>query len=145
MKVIKNELMVACDVDDTILMWDNPTVNGPGKLAVSFAGGVVYLTPHHYHVDLLRMYKERGYHVTVWSANGWRHAERACKVLGIEDVVDVVQCKLMKHMDDNPNAESVIGPRVFCQDLTKPPSSSGTLIIKSDGLIPMTGGISFGK
>lgn len=127
MKVIKNELMVACDVDDTILMWDTPHLQGPNKVEIAFADGVVYLTPHQYHIDLLRMYKERGYHITVWSANGWRHAERACIALGLTDVVDVVQCKLMKHMDDSEDAGGILGPRVYCADLTKKPATFPSL------------------
>ena len=63
MKVIEYENVVACDIDDTILMWDNPTINGSGKLPIEFAGGTVYLTPHNYHVDLLKMYNQRGYYI----------------------------------------------------------------------------------
>lgn len=127
MKVIKYETVVACDIDDTILMWDNPTVNGPGKLPIKFAGGTVFLTPHNYHVDLLKMYRERGCYIIFWSANGWQHAERAVVALGIEDLADGVhghiQCKLSKHLDDNDNAASILGPRVYCNDLTKPVES----------------------
>jgi hydroxymethylpyrimidine pyrophosphatase-like HAD family hydrolase len=123
MNVIENELVVGCDVDDTILMWDKPNDPGAGKLEVDFAGRKVYLTPHQYHVDLLRSYHERGYYIIIWSANGWRHAKQAAKLLGLEDLVSgkngQVQVKLTKHMDDNPNAESIVGPRVYCADLTK--------------------------
>jgi len=123
MNVIENELVVGCDVDDTILMWKEPTIPGPGKLEVDFAGKKVYLTPHQYHVDLLRSYNERGYYIIIWSANGYRHAKQAAKVLGLEDLVSGknghVQVKLTKHMDDNPHADSILGPRVYCEDLTK--------------------------
>ena len=123
MKVIKYETVVACDIDDTILMWDNPTVNAPGKLAIPFAGETVYLTPHHYHVQLLKMYKERGCYVIFWSANGYRHAANAVKALGLEDIADGkrghIQTKLAKHLDDNPNPASILGPRVYEADLTK--------------------------
>lgn len=123
MNVIENELVVGCDVDDTILMWDSPNTPGEGKVEIQFAGRPVYLTPHHYHIDLLRMYHERGYYIIVWSANGYKHATQAVKALGLEKLVSgkngQVQVKLTKHMDDNPNAESVVGPRVYCADLTK--------------------------
>jgi len=125
MKVIKNENMVHVDIDDTILLWDNPTVNGPGKLHIQFAGGTVFLTPHHYHVALLKTYKERGYYVVFWSANGWAHAERAVTALELQDIADGehghIQSKPCKYLDDNPDANSIMGPRVFCADLTKPP------------------------
>ncbi len=120
MKVIEHELSVFVDCDDTLVMWNNPTVAGPDKLDVRFAGKTVYLTPHQYHIDLVKMYKERGYYVTVWSANGWRHAKQVCEVLNLQDYVDVVQVKPTKYMDDNPNPGSILGPRVYEDDLTKP-------------------------
>lgn len=148
MKVIKYENSVFCDVDDTILCWINPTVNEPGKVAVPFAGKTVFLTPHQYHVDLLKMYKKRGYYVTVWSANGWEHAETACKVLELTDIVDVACGKPSKHMDDNVDAANILGPRVFCDDLTKPQiktepeynHSSTGITIYADG-VPVGGGV----
>lgn len=124
MKVIKHENIVGCDIDDTILLWDNPTVNGPEKVAMPFAGTTVYLVPHTYHIQLLEMYRERGYYIIFWSANGWRHAENAVKVLGLEHLADGknghIQTKLSKHMDDSPDSAAILGPRVFCKDFTKP-------------------------
>lgn len=120
MKVIKYENTVYCDVDFTLLSWIDPTVNGPGKVAVPFADKTVFLTPHHYHIDLLKMYKKRGYFITVWSANGWEHSETACKVLELTDIVDVAMGKPSKYLDDNPNPANILGPRVFEEDLTKP-------------------------
>lgn len=134
MKVIKNENVVPCDIDDTILMWDNPTVNGPGKLPIQFAGRTVYLTPHNYHVDLLKTYKERGYYIVFWSANGWAHAQRAVKALGLQDLADGesghIQSKPCKYMDDNP--DNILGPRVYCADLTKPEATGGTLTLTKE-------------
>lgn len=119
MMVINNELNVFIDVDQTLLLWDKPTINAEGKLAVKFAEDVVYLTPHNYHVQLVKMYKQRGYVTFVWSANGVAHAKQAVEVLGLEASVDFVLCKPTKHMDDNPNPASILGPRVFEEDLTK--------------------------
>lgn len=123
MKVIKNENIIGVDIDGTLLLWIDPAVSGPGKLAIPFAGRTVYLTPHTYHVDLLKMYHERGCYLQFWSANGYRHAVRAIEALGLEYLADGenghVQTKLCKHMDDNPNPASILGPRVFEEDLTK--------------------------
>lgn len=119
MKIIENEVLVACDIDDTVACWIEPTVPGIGKIEIEFAGKIVYLTPHQYHIDLLKMYKERGYHITMWSANGWRHAKRVVDALGLEPYVDVVQSKLTKYMDDSEDPGSILGARVFCPDITK--------------------------
>lgn len=120
MKVIESEVLVACDVDDTIASWIEPTVPGEGKIEIEFAGKKVYLTPHQYHIDLLKMYKERGYHITIWSANGWRHALRVITALKLEAYVDVLQTKLTKYMDDSEDPGGILGARVFCPDITKP-------------------------
>lgn len=120
MQVINTENNVMCDVDDTILMWDNPTIPGEGKVRALFAGEYVYLTPHTYHIQLLKMYKERGYTVFVWSANGVAHARQAVELLQIEKYVDFVMTKPAKHMDDSDNAAGILGPRVYVNDLTKP-------------------------
>lgn len=120
MQVVKNENTVFVDVDDTILMWDEPKVPGPHKIKFQFADGHVYLTPHDYHRDLIKMYRLRGYCVVVWSANGYDHAARAVGALGLEADVDFVMCKPSKHLDDNTDAASILGPRVYCANLTKP-------------------------
>ncbi len=124
MKVIKYELVVGVDIDNTLLMWDNPTINDPGKLPIEFAGKTVFLTPHTYHIDLVKTYNERGYYIIFWSANGYKHCQRAVEALGLQEYADGerghIQVKLTKHLDDNTNAASVLGPRVYEDDLTKP-------------------------
>ncbi len=146
MNIIKRELIVGCDVDDTILMWDNPTVPGIGKLEIEFAGKTVYLTPHTYHVDLLKMYNKRGYYITVWSANGYEHAVNAVTALGLQELVSGdnghIQTKLTKHMDDSTNAEGILGPRVYCDDLTK---TSKIFVPMSDSHTIILGGILNGR
>lgn len=136
MKILKNENMIGVDIDDTLLMWDNPTIDGPGKLAIEFAGKIVYLTPHTYHIDLLKMYEERGCYLIFWSANGWRHAERAVTALGLEYLADGekghIQTKLSKHMDDSTDSAGILGPRVYTKDFTKPVFSRDTATIVSN-------------
>lgn len=120
MLLVESELTVASDIDDTLVMWDNPTVPGPGKVAVQFADKTVYLTPHHYHIDLVKMYKQRGYFVIAWSANGKDHVDRVIHALGLKDYVDLGMTKLAKHMDDSLDANGILGPRVYVPDITKP-------------------------
>ena len=125
MKIIDNENVVGIDCDDTLVMWDAPTVPGPGKIAVEFAGDTVYLTPHNYHIQLVKKYQERGYYLIFWSANGAQHFSKVLTALGLDYLADGknghVQTKLCKHMDDSTNAEGILGPRVYCNDLTKQP------------------------
>jgi hypothetical protein len=118
MQTIDNEFVAGWDMDDTLVMWDNPTVDGPGKVKVPFAGGFVYLTPHNYHIQLLKLHKERGYFNIGWSANGRQHVVNVITALGVEDCIDLAMSKLTKHFDDSTGA--IIGPRIYIDDLTKP-------------------------
>ena len=124
MILAEQDQTVATDIDDTLVLWDNPTVDGPGKVAIDFAGKKVYLTPHTYHIDLIKMYKERGYFVIAWSANGKQHVDRVITALGLRDYVHLGMTKLSKHVDDCKDPGAIIGPRVFCEDLTKPVEST---------------------
>lgn len=102
MKVIDSETNVLYDVDGTLLLWTDPTVPGPEKIEFVYGGTTVYLTPHNYHINLLKSYKERGYHITVASANGFAWANTALKALNITEYVDVVMTKYLKYIDDTP-------------------------------------------
>lgn len=126
MQIIENEMIVPFDCDDTLAMWDNPTVDGPGKVKIEFADGYVYLTPHNYHIQLLKIHKQRGYVVIIWSANGRKHAERVAKALGITEYVDFVMTKFIKHFDDSTGP--IIGPRIYIDDLTKPVDSKAVAL-----------------
>lgn len=114
MKTINNETNVLYDVDGTLLLWSDPTVPGVEKIKFDYGGNNVYLTPHNYHINLLKVYKNRGYHITVASANGFEWAENAVKVLGITEYVDVVMTKYLKYIDDTPADQWM--NRVFIED-----------------------------
>jgi hydroxymethylpyrimidine pyrophosphatase-like HAD family hydrolase len=120
MNVIENENTIGIDIDNTLLLWDNPTVDGLGKVAFPYAGQTIYLTPHNYHIAVVKSHIERGYYVILWSGNGYEHARRAARVLGLDKYDIQVMSKLCKHMDDNPIASSIVGPRIFEEDLLKP-------------------------
>lgn len=123
MNILKTELIVGVDIDNTLLMWDDPSTPGKQKIEFDFADKKVYLTPHQYHIDLVKMYHQRGYYIIFWSANGWAHAEQAVKVLNLEKYATGdngrIQAKLTKHMDDSSDSQGILGPRVYCEDLTK--------------------------
>lgn len=120
MQVIDNELSIFIDIDDTILMWDSPTEPGIDKVEIEYADELLYLTPHYYHISLIKKYKQRGYTIFMWSANGFDHALKAVEALGLNDHVDFVLSKPTKHMDDSDNPGSILGPRVYVEDFLKP-------------------------
>lgn len=117
MQIIKNENVVGVDIDNTLLLWKDASNPGDNKLPISYGGQTVYLTPHNYHVAIVRSWMERGYHVIVWSANGYQHALNALTALGFQETDKIqVMTKLCKHLDDSVNPGSIVGPRVFEDD-----------------------------
>jgi len=114
MKVFENEYVVAFDVDDTLVMWDEPSQPGVGKVSFvdPYDGSFHYLTPHKKHVDLLKKYKARGMMVMVWSAGGAKWAEAVLMTLKLTEFVDVVMTKPSKFVDDL-QAHEVLGQRVY--------------------------------
>jgi len=109
---------IAFDVDQTLVKWDDDArAPGPGKIRfiVPGNGESVYLTPHKYHLFLLKTYKHRGFKVIVWSAAGGSWASEVVKVLGIESNVDLIMNKLTAFYDDLP-ADKVLGQHLYFHD-----------------------------
>lgn len=109
MRVNQSELRAEFDIDQTLIMDVSP--GELGEITINYYGEPKQKNIHHEHVSLLKSYRERGYHVTVQSANGWAHALEVITVLGLEEYVDVVQTKSTKVIDDLPNCG--YGERVY--------------------------------
>jgi predicted Zn-dependent protease len=56
-------------------------------------------------IEQLKEHKRRGHTVIVWSAGGWRWAETAVRMLGLEDYVDIAMEKPASIYDDRPLEE----------------------------------------
>lgn len=125
MTFINNESPVVVDCDGTLLLWSNPLTPGPGKIELTYGGRKVFLTPHQYHIDLLKTYHSRGFLVIVWSANGSAHAKMVVERLQLEKFADIVMSKPAKYLDDKPADEWM--KRVFTgDDLYATPNLEGT-------------------
>lgn len=112
MHVIKNELTVAFDCDDTLVLWNKENHPKAITFLCPYTKEHIRLVPHTEHIKLLKDYKGRGYNITVWSAGGWEWAETVVKTLELENYVDIVQNKMIKYVDDLPGNE-ILGTRVF--------------------------------
>lgn len=113
-----NSHVVAFDVDQTLVMWDEtPYEPGPGKLKFIMPGNnkTVYLKPHEKHLFTLKTYKPRGFQVIVWSAAGSAWVQEVIKVLGIEKNVDIGMSKLSLYYDDLP-ADQILGQHLYFHD-----------------------------
>lgn len=104
-KIVRNETVAWVDIDNTLAMWKEPTVNAPGKITVEYGGRDLFLTPHQPNIDLIKEYKNRGYFVIIHSANGFAHATRVIRALGLEDTIDLIMTKNIKVVDDKHPAD----------------------------------------
>jgi len=109
MKVIENNNMVCFDCDDTLVMWYDAIPDEELANVLIFRrpdnGLKEALLPHKVHIAMLKLFKSRGYHVTVWSAGGYEWAAEVVKVLELEQYVDTVMTKPKWVVDDLPSAE----------------------------------------
>lgn len=115
MKILEGETVVMCDIDDTILMWDNSDSDHRIKTICPYSGDIRYLRPHNRHIELLKQYKARGFTIVFWSAAGYLWAKEAVNVLGLNDIADLIMTKPMKYLDDL-QANEVLGARVYIKD-----------------------------
>jgi FMN phosphatase YigB (HAD superfamily) len=113
------------DLDSTLIEWrpseDRKEVEGTEcewrfqTLAVDGeTGRLIYkevkqedvFIPIQSNIDQLMEHKRRGHKVIVWSAGGAEWAEKAVKMLGIEDYVDLSIDKPLSIYDDKPFEEA---------------------------------------
>jgi len=113
MKVNENEFGVVLDCDNTLIMHDFQTNVGTIKIINPYDGAIHFVKIHERHKELLRQYKAKNFHITVWSNNGARWAETVVKALGLEAYVDEVRCKPIKYVDDQADAGHVVGSHVY--------------------------------
>lgn len=111
-KINNCEMIVMYDVDDTLLLWDEPDKKGKGRVEMLYVGEKKYLTPHTKHIELLKHWSQRGFSIYVWSGHGFDWATEAVTKLGLEEYVHHIMTKPCKYVDDLM-AEQVLGSRVY--------------------------------
>jgi len=116
-KVLAKDSLIACDVDNTLVMWDKDYKNpAPGKLEFDYGSEKVFLKPHGFHVTFLKHCFNRGDYVEVWSQNGYQWAQQVVEKLGLQDHVDIVRSKPTRHIDDKQSLEDIVGNRIYIED-----------------------------
>lgn len=119
MKLIENENVVFCDVDETLVVWDkeyqHEKVSRDNEIILKdpYTGDTLYLQRHMPHIRLLKQYKGRGFTIIVWSKAGCKWSEEVVKKLGLEEYVDYCMTKPDRYLDDKTNPEEIIGVRVY--------------------------------
>lgn len=108
MNVIETEMVVAIDVDGTLIR-----PNPKGSIQLPYGSTICSFEPIVEHIELLKSYKQRGFFIMVWSHGGNRHARLTLEALKLERYVDLVLTKPSKHIDDKQTIEDIVGTRIF--------------------------------
>ena len=96
MEIIKTNQLTAVDVDDTLLIHDP---NPADKSKCVMVDGICFI-PHQRHIEQIKAHKARGHTILVWSQGGEEWAEKAVKILNLEQYVDYVMDKPYWIYDD---------------------------------------------
>jgi hypothetical protein len=113
MTVIKNEQVIFCDVDDTLVMWQDPspsatmvTISDPYSLRM-------YELPiNKGNLKVLKDRKKRGSTIILWSAGGWEWAKAVAVALDLQGHVDYCMSKPIGYIDDK-KAEKILGEHIY--------------------------------
>jgi len=114
MKVLREDDITQCDVDNTLVIWPkDPHIKRPGTIAFNYGDEIIYLFPHTPHIRFLKHCFNRGNFTSVWSQNGWAWAEQVVRKLNLVKFVDEVRGKPTRHIDDKNTIEDLAGNRIF--------------------------------
>lgn len=113
MKVQTQEVVIVCDVDDTLVMWGKAK-KGEKVIHVTcpYSHKQETLRPHKGHIKVLKDRHARGSLIIVWSAAGNQWANAVVKALGLEPYVDLILSKPTMYIDDK-KAKEVLGTRLY--------------------------------
>jgi hypothetical protein len=113
MTVIRNEQVIFCDVDDTLIMWQEPVACQPvAIIECPYSGKQYTLSINLGNLKILKDRKVRGSTIIVWSAGGHAWAEAVVRALGIEKYVDYCMSKPIGYIDDKP-ANKILGEHIY--------------------------------
>ena len=79
MFILKNNKLLFCDVDDTLVRWKY--IDEGDHINISYGGVTNVFSVHTEHVTHLREHIKRGHGVIIWSQGGWEWAEAVVKAL----------------------------------------------------------------
>lgn len=119
MYVVKSEHVIVCDVDDTLIHWDqNHTQPFEGAVQVTCPhdGQISFHRPHKRHIGFIKKQKAKGYTIVVWSAAGTGWARAVVEALELQEYVDVVMSKPVKWIDDLIDPAQVLGSHIYLNE-----------------------------
>lgn len=110
MKVTKNEQILYCDIDSTLVFDCEKT--HPEALTANYYGSPRWVRPHHKQIQFLKTLKSRGFYVIAHSGNGYSWVAEITKLLKLEKYVDEAKSKPVFYIDDL-DSNKWMGSRIY--------------------------------
>jgi hypothetical protein len=103
------------DIDDTLVIWSNPTGNEKLEELVTVVTRGLKQTflINRFNLKYLRELAVRGHSIVLWSQGGSDWCEAVAKALDIEDLVCACLSKPMYYIDDIKDTSQFMGKYVF--------------------------------
>lgn len=116
-----NDLIACIDVDGTIVRPltedENTLIDVPNLIYINnpYTNTIRKRVVHMPNINLMKQYKAQSYYIRVWSHGGSLWAKAVVEALGLTDIVDSVEAKPSKLVDDLP-VDLGIGRTIFVKE-----------------------------
>lgn len=126
MKVIKNDKIVMCDVDSTLLEYNLSSYPNEDRVHLNLTNDKTFemiAVPNKKNINLLIKLAKLGYSIILWSRSGSLWAEEAGKKLDIDKYITLYLTKPLYYIDDQ-QSQDFMGTRLWRDPVTGVESSS---------------------
>lgn len=115
-----NDFICCCDVDGTIVRVatnEDFQYNAHNIISIinPYTNEIRNRVALHPNINLMRQYKAQSYYIRVWSHGGSLWAKAVVEALGLTDIVNSVEAKPIKLIDDLP-IEQGVGRTIFVKE-----------------------------
>jgi phosphoglycolate phosphatase-like HAD superfamily hydrolase len=99
--VIKNDLIIPCDVDKTLIDYDIKGKDERELVELGLPGcNKIKVFPIHDHIEMLKNMASSNGYIIVWSGSGYSWAKHVLEKLGLLAYVDQIVSKPRWYLDD---------------------------------------------
>lgn len=111
MQILETEQLITCDIDETLISWEQPAGNRI-SFRCPYSNDWLSVTPMSANIKVLTNHLARGTKVIVWSRSGYKWAKAVLDALRIDHDNILVASKPIAYIDDKP-CQEWMGEKVF--------------------------------
>jgi len=117
MQINNNDFIVAYDIDGTMITLPKDSDSTESIMAITdpYTGTVKLRVAYLPHIELMKKHKEQGYFIKVWSNGGSLWAKTVIERLNLTHIVDSIEAKPTKYVDDL-DVKEWLGTPIFVKE-----------------------------